>query len=92
MRNYIILAAIFVVAFVQYQLGIHGIPWGYTSSFILPVSLLLFKYGLSFYKEIVRVDEEGNLEVDDIFILILLSVCLNLATYHVGLHSEYSKF
>lgn len=91
MKNYIIVAAIFIVAGIQYQLGIHGVEWGMTSAFMLPFLLMIIKYGLDFYKKIIRLDKDGNPEVDDIFILIILSICLDVATYYVGLHSPYSK-
>lgn len=91
MKNYFILAAIFFVAFLQFQVGVHRIDWGYASSFALPFALILIKYGLNFSKKLVKTDKDGNLELDPIFVLILLSFTLNVACYHLGLNTVYIK-
>lgn len=84
MKNFLILAIIFIVAFVQYYLGLHKIEWGYASAFALPFLLYLIKYGFSF-KNVVHTDEEDNIELDHVFILILLSITMNVVMYYLGL-------
>lgn len=78
------IATIFLVAFGQYYAGLHKIEWGYASAFALPFLLFIIKYGFSF-KQVVHTDKDDNIELDNVFILILLSVTLNLAMYYLGL-------
>lgn len=75
---------IFVVAFVQYFLGEHKVEWGYASAFSLPFLLYLIKYGFSF-KQSIRRDEDENIEIDEVFVLIVLSITLNVVMYYLGL-------
>lgn len=87
-KNYLLIATVFIVAFIQFYLGQHNVKWGYISAFIFPTTLYLLKFGFSF-NGAVRVDEEDNLELDDVFVLILLSITLDLTMYFIGI-KEYS--
>lgn len=75
---------IFIVAFVQYFIGQHRMEWGYISAFALPFVIYLVKYGFNF-KKAVHTDEDENIELDEVFVLILLSITLNVAMYYIGL-------